>query len=333
MAEIGNYRGCVMTPTPWKPLTVDRIGGDVAVTAREWNSPDHIHKFLERTSVGKVMTTDGDRLDFTVSDTPYSDRHLMLVLSSEKMIHRPQWNEGLIIHKCSPGDRQMYWLAVVESLSVIQGEADPGDLVMFSENTCCKVTDETDRLPRSIGLVHGHITRFREEDLQERLGYSSSPGGLEEERVQWGRISASFVTSLNRQISFHQPGAAEFKVRSDLLPHGYFAKIDVANLSNVEAARALSHLLKTHHETYAQIVQMENVTKPQPSYRTYVQLGEDNCLFVSISPVLTSHAGSVNAADIDLRRMQKPDMDMASRRYRDAKLFRPIVEAVKLQIR
>ena len=318
--RIGVFRGRYVTASPWQPLTYDRVGRGVAKTAQEWNQPEHLAAFIDRTSLFTLRLQD-TRLHFTVSDTPYSDKHIMLVLENDRMIGKKKWDEGLIIHDQSRADRLLYWSSAITTLDSFTKKLNGGgDAIVFTENTCSVVTSDKHRVPRSIGLIHGHVTRFSQSQMME-LGYTpdGDVAGLQDEIKLWNEVEESLLYRINSELE--SKTGRSFRRRESELPTGYYTELDYKGPS-IPAVETIDHLLTNHHQIYStainEIVNSEQV-KPQPSYRTYIEHNPiDNTLRVGISPILISHSGCITASGIFTERLHDPNYPIEKRRRDDA---------------
>src|SRR5690606_24937004 len=115
--------------------------------------------------------------------------------------HSRKWDAGRIIHEQSPTARDVYWLSVLTTLDHAVKEADgSGDLVFFAENTCHLVTNDQVRLPRSIGLVHGHVTRFPGDHINKDFEPLVRDPGLAREVASWNRLGPELIPAINKAM-------------------------------------------------------------------------------------------------------------------------------------
>lgn len=324
--QLGSLYGEVNVRTSFQHLSHEKQIDQVTSVAKKWNRPDYLIKFINRTSL-LSLGLEGERLHFTVTDTPSSEtRHVMIVQENNQTINRPDWREGAIIHNQNSVAKTLYWSAVLKTLEHAAEEAvESGDLVVFVENTCSQVTNNKNRVPRSIGLVHGHITRFPRQLQEQDYSPLVKHNFLVQEVAAWKRIEESFLAKLNKHC---RKSNVVFAKRKSTLPPGYMANISDDSRVTLKTAQKVSRTLTDHHAAYrSSIGAVSDVFngqfKPQPSYRTYLEI-VDGRVKLSISPILVSHAGSITAAGIFTNRIKDETYPINRRRRKDSEFVKRV---------
>ena len=325
ISPIGHIRGSIRTLTSERWLNPKRVDGGVAETTRVWNQPEHLREFIDRTSIFAI-DQQGTRIHFTVSDTPMSEKHIMLVMENKEMIERKSWDEGLIIHDQKKEIRDIYWLSALKALDFFTEKINGGgDSVVFTENTSCKVSSSENRLPRSIGLIHSHITCFPKDLINKGYNDEVYLEAVQDEISAWENIADSFIGELNSKTLGKNTPA--FSRREHTFPPGYKLEINY-NQSAFTTSQKISSILNKHHRVYKESVvnQISNNSriKPQPSYRTYIEIMRNDKIKISISPILLSHLGSITASGIFTERVYDPNYPIIQRRKHDEEFIREI---------
>jgi hypothetical protein len=320
---IGGLYGSVTVVTPWQALTSHVDLAQVSQTSEMWNQKSHLEKFIDRASLYSLSISDS-RLHIMVSDTPYAQRHAMLLLEDDLMMNSLDWKHGCIIHEQNEETRSLYFLSVLKTLEHFRRVEGSGSVVVFTENTTREVTHTGMRLPRSVRLIHGHVTSFQLEAFNQ-YGYvpEVDVSGFSEEIENWEQIHPMFLSGLNEYF----PRSSGFIKREQVLPPGYFMDVHYTG-ATLENARDLANLLKTHHTAYTHVVGHISSVKPQPSYRTYIELLAKDVMRIGYSPILLSHAGSINAAGIFMNRVTDANFPIGEKRASESVLFQHIGKSI-----
>jgi len=281
----------------------DRLVKTVADTVHEWNLPKNMQAFIKRATIHTVSISKDFKIRFMISDAPYSDHHLMVLLDNKKYYKNSKSSDAGIVHTENEKISESYWRHALLSLQYLHDHAkEMGlDKIIIVENTCCEVSNETARLPRSIKSVHAQVIGFNGSSLLEIDESQLSPDNLVQERKLWKKISLNFISELNEVTGLN------FSDNNFNYPQGYHIDIPLRSGEKIiDLASAVNKILRTHHKAYSSIVKKYNNKelnkKPQPSYLTLIKF-EDKKLVVTVSPILVSFAGGLDTVGLVTRRI------------------------------
>jgi len=281
----------------------DRLIKTVAETVYEWNLPENMNAFISRATIHSVSIGKGFEIRFMISDAPYSDHHIMMFLDNKKYYKDSKSAIAGIVHNEDEDISESYWKYTLLSAQYLLDHAKEMDLdkIVIVENTCCEVSNESARLPRSIKSVHAQVIGFNSRTLLEIDESQLSPDNLAQERNLWKNISKNFVFELNELTDL------DFSVNNHNYPQGYHLDIPLKPGEQIiNLAANVNKILRTHHRAYSSIVKKYNQNepdkKPQPSYLTLITFNK-NKLVLAISPILVSFAGGLDTVGLVTKRI------------------------------
>ncbi len=309
----------------------DRAFKTVAETVYEWNQPQHIEAFMERATINTIALKDDFKLRIAISDAPYSDHHIMVILDHKKYYSNPEIPQAGIVHDEDEEISKNYWLNTLLMAQYFKDQAPQlsFDKIIVVENTCCEVSNESARLPRSIKSVHSQVIGFDSSTLLEVDESQLCPDNLTQERELWRNISGDFVSELNKMTDL------QFIGNPYEYPQGYHLNIPFGDCNKIsDLADDVNKTLRSHHKAYTSVVckysNGQPNEKPQPSYVTLITF-DDSKLTITISPVLVSFAGGLDTVGLVTRRV--PDAPtihvngMEARRQETGKKIKDYLES------
>lgn len=264
---------------------------------REWNLPENISSFLERASV--YSETLGDRyvLHVMISDAPYSDYNFMVALDNPDAYSNQDNSLAAIVHEAPEKVSEAYWRCCLKIMDYFYTNLETfhNDTCFIIENTCREVSGSV-RIPRSIKFIHAQVGAFSSRSLQPVRSEQLSQDELETERKLWETFGENFVQSINSECQY------TFKPNSNNYPTGYNISVTFNPKDGFDLfAPEVNRILRAHHDAYQKIVGdfLEGIDapRPQPSYVTYITV-KDNKLIITISPIIVSYGGGLDAAGI-----------------------------------
>ncbi len=221
------------------------------------------------------------------------------------------------------GIRKEYFRQI---LACIQAEEDTllprkdyNTLVVAYENNMADISTTTHRLPRTISLPHSHVIKSGDWFNESELPIKPCGFKLETKFLQNERLFKRFLQTWRRFFQDNGFAVPEVRMRIEA-PFGYTILCPVNHSDPLqEQAEYISALLMNHHKMYGDFVSLEinrvnikrklhkkdktfsNVFSLQPSYRTYIYY-DNNMLRVTISPMLLSSVGALQAMDAGIHR-------------------------------
>lgn len=266
-------------------------------TVRQWNLLENMLAFLQRGTVFSIELPYGYSLKVMVSDAPYSDHNFMVAMVHEKDYINTDNNKAAIVHEAPNEISEIYWRCCLQLMGYFYKNSNEFGIDEFFviENTCSEVSGKM-RIPRSIKAIHAQVGAFARNTLAEVEPEKLYQDGLTDERDLWKSIGPNFVKSINAHCP-HQ-----FELNTNNFPQGYNLSFEIDPNCNLDTyAVKVNDVLREHHAAYASAVNefTQNIdnARPQPSYVTYITVRNGN-LVITISPVIVSYAGGLDAAGI-----------------------------------
>ncbi len=293
---------------------------------RAWNLPENITQFLRRASIYSKDLEGNFVLHVMVSDAPYSDYNFMVALDNPDAYSNPNDSLAAIVHEAPDYISEEYWRCCLKIMDFFYTNSEEfgNDTCFIIENTCREVSGQV-RVPRSIKFIHAQVGAFSSTSLQPARSEQLSQDELETERELWKNISFDFVKKINSKCQ------RNFEPNLSNYPTGYNVSVTFNSEDGFESlAPEVNSILRAHHKAYHEIVKsfLENINdpRPQPSYVTYITV-RDNKLIITISPILVSYGGGLDAAGIiTARDPQAPSIHTSIEERREqAKVMMPVI--------
>jgi len=295
---------------------------DVVVRTNLINSEAWLENICSTETCGVYVSPTGTRSGFVRPVAPYADWDLMPMVFPKKIKSTLETEE---IYDYPSEDQLIYWriltTGLVEAEKVMSAQEQGRAYKVFAtQNSNHFLSNEYHRGARSIHLIHARILGFYQDNItaageSDTIGQPLAHGVPEHLWAEWGLVRQSetrIIAAIKKYMSKQTLNHCEFAVR-EAPPFGYSLIIsgpENGDYGNHEWLQKVQRITEEHYRAYmqlcdngdlAQILSVENIKFPQPSFRFYASL-QNNALELIHSPIVLSYAGPIEAAGIILHR-------------------------------